>query len=215
MAQALIASSRLKPEIRLAQAVSEFEADLSSAQKQELREQHTRTQQSPPDAKDVMVLTAEIDRRIRLKSGIGRCIGPRMTNFLQAVQQFAALGDIVVGGSQNIVACSVWSVVRMMLLVCVFYRVGIRTLLIYLVGRIGRGLSRDALKSSNGGRSLCSTLSNDGLTLSKIAEAASIYVRVLLHCCSPVSLLAQIQQEINIWPIALPTWRNRSQSLSI
>jgi len=122
MSLALTASSRLKPEIRLAQAVSEFEADLSSAQKQELREQHTRAQQSPPDAKDVMVLTAEIDRRIRFKRGVGRCIGPRLTNFLQAVQQFAALGDIVVGGSQNIIACSVWSVVRMMLLVCVFYK---------------------------------------------------------------------------------------------
>jgi hypothetical protein len=36
---------------------------------------------------------------------------------LQAVQQFAAIGDIVVGGSQNLLACSVWSVVRLMLLV--------------------------------------------------------------------------------------------------
>lgn len=63
-----------------------------------------------------MRLTAEIDRQISRKAG-GRCLGPRFTNFLQGVQQFAALGDVVVGGSQNMVACGVWSLVRMSLLV--------------------------------------------------------------------------------------------------
>jgi len=61
-----------------------------------------------------MRLTAEIDRDV--VSG-ERCFGPRFTNFPQAVQQFAALGDITVGGSQNIIACGVWSLVRMSLLV--------------------------------------------------------------------------------------------------
>jgi hypothetical protein len=40
-----------------------------------------------------------------------------MTNFLHAVQQFAAIKDVIVGGSQNLIACGVWTVVRMSLLV--------------------------------------------------------------------------------------------------
>ncbi|RMJ29021.1 hypothetical protein PHISP_00101 [Aspergillus sp. HF37] len=36
--------------------------------------------------------------------------------FLEAIQQFASIGDVVVGGSQNIIACGVWSLVRLTLL---------------------------------------------------------------------------------------------------
>ncbi|KAI9763674.1 MAG: hypothetical protein M1839_006322, partial [Geoglossum umbratile] len=114
---ALLANiSTLKPEIRLAQAVSQFEADLSSEQKSTFRTYRSQSRDSPPDPSDVMRLTAEIDRQASGKVGGRRCFGPRLTNFLQAVQQFAALGDIIVGGSQNIIACGVWSLVRMSLL---------------------------------------------------------------------------------------------------
>ncbi|KAI9765967.1 MAG: hypothetical protein M1840_006974 [Geoglossum simile] len=114
---ALLANiSWLKPEIRLAQAVSQFEADLSSEQKNTFRTYRSQSQDSPPDPTDVMRLMAEIDHQASGKVGSRRCFGPRMTNFLQAVQQFAALGDIIVGGSQNIIACGVWSLVRMSLL---------------------------------------------------------------------------------------------------
>ena len=109
--------SRLKPEVRLAQAVSQFEADLSSEQKTTFRTYRSQSCNSPPDPKDVMRLTAEIDRQASGKVGSRRCFGPRLINFLQAVQQYAALGDIVVGGTQNIIACGVWSLVRMSLLV--------------------------------------------------------------------------------------------------
>jgi hypothetical protein len=112
-------ASRLKPEIRLAQAVSEFEADLSSEQKTSLRAYRSLLRGAPPGPSDVMCLTAEIDRRACAKMGGGRCLGPRMTNFLHAVQQFAAIGDVLVGGSQNLIACGVWSLVRMSLLVSV------------------------------------------------------------------------------------------------
>ncbi|KAH7371516.1 hypothetical protein BKA66DRAFT_572757 [Pyrenochaeta sp. MPI-SDFR-AT-0127] len=115
MSDVVTNASRLKPEIRLAQAVSQFEADLSDKQKTTFRTLKSQSRNSPPDPSDVMRLTAEIDRQILRKAG-GRCFGPRFTNFLQGVQQFAALGDVVVGGSQNIVACGVWSLVRMSLL---------------------------------------------------------------------------------------------------
>jgi ankyrin repeat domain-containing protein 50 len=118
MSTALANASRLKPELRLAQVVSQFEAELSSEQKARFRTYQSQSRDSPPDISDVMRLTAEIDRHVSAKVvGGGRCFGPRLTNFLQAVQQFAALGDIIVGGSQNIIACGVWSLVRMSLLV--------------------------------------------------------------------------------------------------
>ena len=117
MSQALSNIGRLKPEIRLAQAVSRFEADLSREQKTAFQALRAQTLKRPPDASDVMRLTAEIDREVSSGGLRGRCFGPRFTNFLQGVQQFAALGDVVVGGSQNIIACGVWSLVRMSLLV--------------------------------------------------------------------------------------------------
>ncbi|KAF9762630.1 hypothetical protein IL306_003354 [Fusarium sp. DS 682] len=105
--------ARLKPEIRLAQAVSEFEAALSSEQKAVFRASRSSAASSAPTISDVMRLTAEIDLKATSKHGRGRCFGPRMTNLLQAIQQFAALGDVVVGGSQNLIACGVWAAARM------------------------------------------------------------------------------------------------------
>jgi hypothetical protein len=116
MSSALEKASRLKPEIRLAQAVSEFEADLSIEQKNKFRTSKSQLLRDPPNSSDVMRLTADVDRQISKRFG-GRCFGPRFTYFLQGVQQFAALGDVVVGGSQNLVACGVWSLVRMLILV--------------------------------------------------------------------------------------------------
>jgi hypothetical protein len=118
MSKALAKVSSLKPEIRLAQAVSEFEADLSNEQKSEFRALKSQSFSAAPTPSDVMRVTAEVDRRMSRKFG-SRCFGPRFTNFLQGVQQFAALGDVIVGGSQNLIACGVWSLVRMSLLVSI------------------------------------------------------------------------------------------------
>jgi hypothetical protein len=117
MSNVLANASRLKPEIRLAQAISQFDADLSSDQKATLRTYRSQIQDVPPGPSDVMRLTAEIDRHATRKIGGGRCFGPRMTNFLYGVQQFAAIGDVMIGGSQNLIACGVWSLVRLSLLV--------------------------------------------------------------------------------------------------
>ncbi|KAF5547572.1 heterokaryon incompatibility protein het-E-1 [Fusarium phyllophilum] len=103
----------ISPDIRLAQAVSEFEAALTSEQKVAFRASRASAVQTSPTMSDVMRLTAEIDLKATNKHGRGRCFGPRMTNLLQAIQQFAALGDVVVGGSQNLIACGVWAAARM------------------------------------------------------------------------------------------------------
>lgn len=114
MSSALTTVARLKPEIRLAQAVSHFEASLSSDQKVLFQDQRSQSLRHPPDTNDVMRLTAQMNQSQQAGE---RCFGPRFTKFLHGVQQFAALGDVMVGGSQNIVACGVWTLVRMSLLV--------------------------------------------------------------------------------------------------
>ena len=112
---ALVRSSALSPELRLAQAISNFEAQLSTEQKAELSRYRP---QDAPGIGDVMRLTAEIDRHsIGRVVEARRCYGPRMTNFLQGVQQFAKVADIAVGGSQIPAASGAWAVVRFLLLV--------------------------------------------------------------------------------------------------
>lgn len=121
MFNSLMRHSQLKPELRLAQAVSLFEADLSSEQKATLRTYRSQNEAASPNPGDVMYLTAEIDRRARESRNSSLCYGPRMTNFLSAIQQFASIGDVMIGGSQNIIACSVWFLVRVSLLVSLFF----------------------------------------------------------------------------------------------
>jgi ankyrin repeat domain-containing protein 50 len=111
MSKALAGASVLKPEIRLTQAVSQFIADLSSEQNAAFRANKSQFEKSPPDQCDVMRLVAEINRASFVKSGRSG-FGPRTTNFLYSVQQFAAIGDVLVGGSQNIFACGIVSKAR-------------------------------------------------------------------------------------------------------
>ncbi|KAH7138965.1 hypothetical protein B0J11DRAFT_588594 [Dendryphion nanum] len=113
MAMVITKAAPLKADVRLAQAIFQFEQSLSTHQKTVFWEHRAQTLKCAPGIDDVMRLTAEVDQKGKIGS---RCIGPRFTSFLHAVQQFAALGDVVVGGSQNIVACGVWSLVRMSLL---------------------------------------------------------------------------------------------------
>jgi hypothetical protein len=117
MSVALTHASRLKPDIRLAQAISEFKTDLSIEQKSTLSTYESQSRSSQPEPSDVMHFTAELDRGASGRIGI-KCFGPRVTNFLQAIQQYAALGDVVMGGSQNILACGIWALARISLLVC-------------------------------------------------------------------------------------------------
>ncbi|KAF4630078.1 hypothetical protein G7Y89_g8066 [Cudoniella acicularis] len=71
-ASILRGASHIKPEIRLAQAVSQFEADLPSEQKAAFRTSRFQVHNSPPGVRDVMRLAAEVDRRASAKSAGGR-----------------------------------------------------------------------------------------------------------------------------------------------
>lgn len=113
MALVLRRAGRLTPEIRLAQAISQFEASLSDRAKADFKILKSQAQNSTPGVQDVMAVTAEINKRTTKAT-----IGPRFTNILMAVQQFATIGDVIIGGSQNLPACGVWCVVRTSLVVC-------------------------------------------------------------------------------------------------
>lgn len=65
--------SRLKPELRLAQAISAFIADLSDEQKSEFVIERIQALASPLRIQDVQSLTAEIDR-VHGR----RCLGPSL-----------------------------------------------------------------------------------------------------------------------------------------
>ncbi|CAH0048472.1 unnamed protein product [Clonostachys solani] len=108
---ALRNAAPLRPEIALAKAISEFESSLTKEHKSSFRSLRTQALSAPPSAEDVMRFTASLNSQIQKSSATHRCFGTRFTNIMQCVQKYAALGDVVVGGSQNIIACGVWALV--------------------------------------------------------------------------------------------------------
>ncbi|EAW15613.1 NACHT domain protein [Aspergillus fischeri NRRL 181] len=100
-------ASKLKPEIRLVQALAGFKAVLSTDRRARSDESIAAFKDHPPDANDVNRLTAEINRDIQQTTR--RCYGPRFVHVLQAVQQYASIGDVFIGGSQNLIASGVWA----------------------------------------------------------------------------------------------------------
>ncbi|KAJ9494026.1 hypothetical protein H2202_010454 [Exophiala xenobiotica] len=110
MAVALRHAAPLKPEIRLAQAISEYESLLDDDQKATMRNDRTG---QPSRPLDVTRLTAEIDRRTSSRKS--RCVGTRLTNILQCLQQFSAVVDTVVGGSQSLIASGIWAAFKLTL----------------------------------------------------------------------------------------------------
>ncbi|KAI1260719.1 hypothetical protein F5Y18DRAFT_404338 [Xylariaceae sp. FL1019] len=117
MSLAVLRAGHLKPEVRLMQSIDQFQSSLSQEQQAAFLAGRSTASQSCPGVRDVMHITAEIDRQARLRNGGGqRCYGPRMVKALESVQQFVSVGDVLIGGSQNLIASGVWSIVRLSLL---------------------------------------------------------------------------------------------------
>jgi len=204
---------RLKPEIRLAQAVSQFEGVLSNEQKTTFRAYRSRLLYSSPDPSDVMRLTAEIDHLASGKVG-GRCFGPRFTNFLQAVQQFAALGDVVGGGAQNIIACGVWSLVRMSLLVSVLASLTIFSTNAYIVDP-KLLLSRKVVDSLHERRPFSTTLPKHGSIVPSIQKPAISRFRIL-YCGSPsLRTTCEVYTEVDLSASDIFSKRLEDKGISI
>ncbi|KAJ4307507.1 hypothetical protein N0V84_012683, partial [Fusarium piperis] len=106
-------AAKLKPEIRLAQAISEFNASLSN-NNQRTRFKNLQSK-SPPTPVDIIRLTEEINRDGAKAHRSWRPYGTRLVAILERMRQFAPVGDVLVGGSQNLIACGVWAVVRLSL----------------------------------------------------------------------------------------------------
>ena len=106
-------TARLKPEIRLAQAISEFNASLEN-KNQRARFKNLQSQNLPsPD--DIIRFTEEINLDGARAHRSWRPYGTRLIAILERMRQFAPIGDVLVGGSQNLIACGVWAVVRLSL----------------------------------------------------------------------------------------------------
>lgn len=111
MALSLAKSRALKPDIKLVQALSEFEAILPDDQKAKLRKYRS----SPPSSTDVIRFTAEIDRDAARNRKSRQYVGTRLTNVLHAVQEFSTVVESLLGSSQSQIAGTIWGVVKLSL----------------------------------------------------------------------------------------------------
>lgn len=109
---ALTQAAPLRPDIRLQHAIVAYEKCLTPQQLpafQELR------REGAPKAIDIIRLTAEIDREAGQRHKSWRSKGGRLTNIFNAIDMFTSAGDILIGGSQNMIACGVWAAIRVSL----------------------------------------------------------------------------------------------------
>lgn len=112
MLQAFTQAARLKPEIRLAQAISEFGALLDG---KHLATFKTFRTQTPLTTNGVIRLTEEINRDGSRLHRAWRPYGTRLLKVLDQLQVLVKAGDLLVGGSQNMIASGVWAAVRVSL----------------------------------------------------------------------------------------------------
>ncbi|KAL8741602.1 MAG: hypothetical protein Q9190_005812 [Brigantiaea leucoxantha] len=104
MALALANAAPLRPDIKLAQALKEYEAALSDDLRKEFKDVVA------PDSTAVIALTSDLDRRSA--GHRTRRYGARLTTFLNSVKGFASIGDLVIMSSGNPIAAAVWGAVK-------------------------------------------------------------------------------------------------------
>ncbi|KAK1749810.1 hypothetical protein QBC47DRAFT_465375 [Echria macrotheca] len=112
MSKAVGQAAKLKAEIRLAQALSEFCARLSEPRSREFK---TLRATSPPSPDDVVRLTEEVNRDGSRTHKAWRPYATKMALFLEKVQWLSRIGDVLLGSSQNWIASSVWTAVKVTL----------------------------------------------------------------------------------------------------
>ncbi|KAM7219501.1 hypothetical protein V8F06_005056 [Rhypophila decipiens] len=112
MSTALSTAAKLKPEIRLAQALSEFCACLGEHRAREFKGQRTK---SPPTPQDVIALTEEINRDGSRNHKAWMPYATRMAMFLDKIQTLSRLGDFMVASSQNLLASGIWATIKITL----------------------------------------------------------------------------------------------------
>lgn len=104
------------PVARLGAAISEFSLVLDEKRKQEFRNARN-AKYVPHSGSDIIKITEEINREGRRRHRTWRPDGTRLGAFLSKLQVFAAVGDVIVGGAQDVVISGVWGALRLSLLV--------------------------------------------------------------------------------------------------
>lgn len=110
--------SKLKVQIRLSRAINEFYESLDRDNKAIFDSYRDAARAAPPGPDVIRQIAAEIDRKGRKPRG------DRFKRVLEALQQFVAVGDVVIGSTQNMLAAGVWSVARLTAIVCTRFLVG-------------------------------------------------------------------------------------------
>ncbi|KAK2598550.1 hypothetical protein N8I77_011954 [Diaporthe amygdali] len=106
-------SGLLKPDVRLGVAVSEFAQTLDEDRKREFQKmQSAGTQLS---GRDAICLTEELNQDSERRHCTWRPYGTKCGKFLDRLQALATIGDVMIGGSQNVIATSIWCAVRLAL----------------------------------------------------------------------------------------------------
>ncbi|KAK3950453.1 hypothetical protein QBC32DRAFT_399480 [Pseudoneurospora amorphoporcata] len=108
--------TQLSPELKLYQAVGEFAQALDGEKKQDFMRLQARCAGSPPTAFDVIRMTEELNREgARRHAAWTPAPGTRLGGFLSRIQKFAEAGDVLIGGTQSLIASGVWTAVRVSL----------------------------------------------------------------------------------------------------
>lgn len=105
-------SSKLKAQVRLGRAINAFYESLDAENKAIFNSYRDAAHAAAPGLGDIRQIAAEIDRKAR------KPCGDRFKRLLEALQQFVAVGDVIVGSTQNMLAAGVWSVARLTIIVC-------------------------------------------------------------------------------------------------
>ena len=115
MSKALAQAAKLKPEIRLAQAISEFATSLEGPHRTTFKALQT---QAAPKPVDVIKVTEEINRDGQRAHTAWKPYATRLVGILEKLQMISSIGDLLIGNSQNTMASGVWASVKISLSVC-------------------------------------------------------------------------------------------------
>lgn len=125
MALAMSKAAPLRPDVKLSQALKDYEAVLTEDQKRSLHNP------SPLASNDVMALTFEINRQNASRRS--RRWGSRLTTFLASVKGFTAVVDLIIGNTGNPIAGAVWGAVKMAIQVSTTFFISVRSQIVSLV----------------------------------------------------------------------------------
>jgi ankyrin repeat domain-containing protein 50 len=102
----LVLSGRLKPEARLGLAISELAQSLNSDRRNEFRSMQTK-QDAQISGLDIIKMTEEINQEGPRRHRCWRQHATKVSGFLSGIQTFATIGDVLDGGSRNLIATGV------------------------------------------------------------------------------------------------------------